>query len=120
MIWIISLVLLGAAVSAWMFWPGKKYPETCFTPENFDSVMKYVEWKDRTSKIGKVLVNGFVVKIENSNQLVFRKDKTTTVAFTITRDKKIELVEVNKAESLKRKAEGTFCELLERAKLRGY
>ncbi len=120
MIWIISLVLLGAAVSAWMFWPGKKYPETCFTPENFDSVMKYVEWKDRTSKIGKVLVNGFVVKIENSNQLVFRKDKTTAVAFTITRDKKIELMEVNKADSLKRKAEGAFCELLERAKFRGY
>lgn len=111
---IVLLLITGGMIIAWRI--PKKETTSCFTPEAYDRVLKYVIWKDQTSKIGKVLVTGYEVKPE-ADTLVFRKDGYTL--FRITREAGITALAVKNQKRLHKKAEKAFCELLERAAFRG-
>jgi hypothetical protein len=96
--------------------------DTCLNPPNFAIVLKYVQWKAQTSKIGRVLVNDFEVKIADNQALTFQGKNTSKIEFKINA---YELRLLNLGKSPRRKinhqnkAELAFCELLKRAKLRG-
>lgn len=119
---LISLgILLIAFLAAWILRSNGKEPVSCFSEENFDKAIKYTRWKDKTSKIGKVLVNGYRVKVSEENEILFKedKDKSDYTIFKVSREKGIILLPVNPSKSLPRKANEAFCELLERAKFHG-
>lgn len=108
-----GLVVIGALV-AWMLRSGKE-PVSCFSPENFDKTIDYTRWKDRTSKIGKVLVNDYRVKVSEENEILFKHDKDDYTIFKVTREKGIILLPIKQGKSLPRKANEAYCELLKRA-----
>src|SRR6187402_2787915 len=106
--------VIGIAVFLFVSFSKSKNKE-CFTAENFDKTIDYTRWKQKTSKIGKVLVNDYRVEVSNENELLFKHDKDQYTIFKVNREKGIILLPVKQTERLKAKANNAFCELLERA-----
>jgi hypothetical protein len=95
--------------------------DTCLNAPNFALVLKYVQWKSQTSKIGRVLVHNFEVKIVDNQELTFQGKDDDIIEFKINTNELIMLIpEKSTRAKIKRrnKAELAFCELLKRAKLR--
>jgi hypothetical protein len=115
MVYLIFIVLLVivTAVSFSFFNNGKQ--ENCFSPENFDKVLDYTKWKQRTSKIGKVLVDSYRVEVSEENEIVFKEDKNNYTIFKVNRKDGIVLLAIQQKKNLINKANGAFCELLKRA-----
>jgi hypothetical protein len=96
--------------------------DTCLNSANFALVLKYVQWKSQTSKIGRVLVDNFEVKIADNQELIFQDKRDDIIEFKINANEIIILIpEKTTRGKIKRqnKAELTFCELLKRAKIWG-
>lgn len=94
--------------------------DTCLNPSSFALVLKYVQWKAQTSKIRRVLVNNFEVKIADNQELTFQDKNDDIIEFKINANEFTILIpEKSTLGKIKRqnKAELTFCELLKRAKI---
>jgi hypothetical protein len=97
--------------------------DTCFNPSNFALELKYVQWKAQTSKIGRVLVNDFEVKIADNQELSFQGKNSSKLEFKINAQELMMLIsEKSPRRKINRqnKAESAFCELLKRAKIWGW
>ncbi|MTJ54803.1 hypothetical protein FJR38_20110 [Anabaena sp. UHCC 0253] len=68
--------------------------ESCFSPVNFDKALRYIRWKDPISKIGKILVNGYIVKVNEENEIVFKNKKETYTVFKVNRERGITIVSI--------------------------
>jgi hypothetical protein len=90
-------------------------PKNCFTAENFDKTLSYTKWKQKTSKIGKVLINPYRVEVNEKDEIVFMKDKDRSLVFKVTRNEGIVILITEPRKNLTDKANKAFCELLERA-----
>ncbi len=112
---IISSIIAVIILVSLILYFSKTDTKECFTVENFDKVLDYTKWKQRTSKIGKVLVNGYRVEVTTEDEIIFKNDKENYTLFKVTRNKGIVLLPVKQNSSLIRKANNAFCELLERA-----
>lgn len=89
--------------------------ESCFSTKNFDKALGYILWKDPISKIGKVLVNGYLVQVNEGNEIVFKNDKENYTVFKVNREKGIIIVSIKTKNNLQYQADKAFCELLKRA-----
>ena len=114
MIYVLLIFALGIILSSILIFKKKKAKE-CFSVENFDKATDYTRWKEKTSKIGKVLVDGYRVELSPENILSFKHDKENYTIFRVTRDNGIILLPIKQKNSLKRKANNAFCSLVERA-----
>ncbi|MCU0429625.1 MAG: hypothetical protein MUF42_06595 [Cytophagaceae bacterium] len=100
------------------FKPWNYTQASCWSELNVEKVCTYVEWKDKTSKIGKVLVANYEVKLEGE-KLLFYKKNSSILQFTVTKTEGIQMAGTS-SKYHKGKAERAFCELLKYATLRGY
>ena len=113
--YILAIVILLKIYFLTLYFSRRK-EQNCFTPENFDKVLEYTKWKQRTSKIGKVLVDEYCVEVSPEDEILFRKDNDEHYTlFKINRDEGIILLAVKQPDALKRNANNAFCELLGRA-----
>lgn len=112
------LVLAFILASFKIFYKIKKAnskPKSCFTTENFDKTLSYTKWKQKTSKIGKVLVSPYRVEVNEKDEIIFMKDKDRSLVFKVTRNDGIVLLITEPKKNLMNKANEAFCELLKRA-----
>lgn len=114
MVYLIIIVLVGIGIIVIVSFSRKKNEE-CFSQENFDKVIDYTKWKQKTSKIGKVLISPYRVEVSLENELLFKNDKKGNLIFKVIRINGIVIPEAGKSDALKRKANNAFCELLKRA-----
>jgi hypothetical protein len=113
--YILSVVILLKIYFLTRYFSRRK-GKNCFTPENFDKVLEYTKWKQRTSKIGKVLVDEYRVEVSPEEEILFKKDNDKHYTlFKINREDGIILLAIKHQTFLQRKAHNAFCELLERA-----
>ncbi len=93
----------------------RKQKKNCFSPENFDKTLEYTKWKQKTSKIGKVLVGSYRVEVSPEDELLYKNDETLYTVFKVTREEGIVILAVKHRNSLVQKSNNAFCELLQRA-----
>ncbi|MBD2570504.1 hypothetical protein [Anabaena lutea] len=67
-------------------------------------------WKDPISKIGKVLVNGYLLQVNEETKLCLRM-----TVFKVNREKSLIIVSIKSKNNLQYQADKAFCELLKRA-----
>jgi hypothetical protein len=115
MVYFIIIVVLVLVIAVSLSFLKKIKQENCFSPENFDKVLDYTKWKQKTSKIGKVLVDSYKVEVNEENEIIFKEDKNNYTIFKVNRKEGIVLLAVYQKKDLTNKANGAFCELLNRA-----
>lgn len=116
MIFYIFSVVVLLKIFFLMRYFSRRGEKSCFTPENFDKVIEYTKWKQRTSKIGKVLVGKYRVEVSPEEEILFKSDNDDQYTFfKISREEGIVLLTSKHQNSLQRKADNAFCELLQYA-----
>ncbi|TAF33438.1 MAG: hypothetical protein EAZ57_05750 [Cytophagales bacterium] len=91
----------------------------CFSESNFLSALEYVKWKQYTSKIGKVLVNDYVVTLEENGAVIVFSNKEDWPIFKVTASQFI-IMPIYHTKRVHRKSHNAFCALVNLAKRRGY
>lgn len=96
----------------------KSQSQNCFDKKEFEAIYNYAIWKNRTSKIGKLLVNGYRVEVDKNNKtLIFKKDKEDYTIFKVNVEKGIILLPIKQTKRLENKVNKIYCELIKRARL---
>ena len=86
-----------------------------YSSQDFVLAHRYVSWKQQTSKIGKVLVEGFEVKTQGTDLLTFQENGTNYTLFKFDKEKGLIILVINPHKSLSRNAHQAFAELVKRA-----
>ncbi len=108
--------LLALSFPAYYYFNPKSVP-TCFSVANYHSAVAYMKWKKNTSKIGKVLVNDYEVRLEDNEHIVFLKKEWPV--FKVS-EHGIMLLPIYQTKRLRKRCETSFCSLVKFAKNRGY
>ncbi len=115
--YILSIVIVVKIYFLSHYFSRRVKNRVCFSPDNFDKLLVYTQWKQATSKIGKVLVKGYRVEVSPENEILFKLEEDNYTVFKVSRVEGIVLLAVKHRASLTRKANNAFCELLDRALL---
>lgn len=117
--YIFTIIIVAAATAIFFLsHQTKTQSENCFDPDEFEAIYNYTIWKDKTSKIGKVLVNKYRVEVSKEDKtLHFKDDKEDYTIFKVNQEKGIILLPVKQSKKLETKANQAYCALLERARL---
>lgn len=93
----------------------KREKKSCFSPENFDHVLEFVKWKQKTLRPGAFQVNGYCVEVSQEDELLFKTKEGHYTLFKVTREDGITIMAVKHGDALVRKADNAFCELFKKS-----